>query len=248
MTGPTGSIGSGPASPVLPAGADVLTALGPVPEGATTVEEVVRARLSEGVGGLRGSIEAALPTVAFVTTWSLTRDVRTSLVAAVVPVVVSLAVRTAQRQTPRFALASLFALGLAALFALRSGRAEDAFLPGILYSCALTVVTLLSVVTRWPMVGFIVGSTSTDPTAWRSHPGIVRLCQRLTLVLTGLYAVRAVVMLPLYLAGSVGWLGVAKVALGWPLYLLALAGMGALLLRGRTPLHPAAGTGPAAPA
>ncbi|HEX8498199.1 MAG TPA: DUF3159 domain-containing protein [Actinomycetales bacterium] len=223
-------------SSAVPGGVDVSAALGAVPEGATTVEEVVRARLSEGVGGLRGSLEAALPTVAFVTSWSITRDLRTSLVIAAVPIVVSLTLRVAQRQTPRFALASLFALGIAAFFALRSGRAEDAFLPGILYSCALTAVSLLSVVTRWPMVGFIVGSTATDPTAWRSHPGVVRLCQRLTLVLTGLYAVRVVVMLPLYLAGSVGWLGVAKVALGWPLYLLALAAMGAVLLRGRTPL------------
>jgi hypothetical protein len=43
-------------------------------------------------------------------------------------------------------------------------------------------------------------------------------------------------MLPLYLAGQVGWLGVTKVALGWPLYLVAVAVMGAVLLRGRTPL------------
>ena len=86
------------------------------------------------------------------------------------------------------------------------------------------------------MVGFALGSTSADPLAWRTHAGVVRLCQRLTLVLCALYAVRAVIMLPLYLAGQVGLLGVAKIALGWPLYLVAVAGMGALLLRGRTPL------------
>lgn len=211
--------------------------LGAIPDGATTVEEVVRARLAEGVGGLRGSIEAALPTVAFVLTWSLTRNLRLALVLAVVPVVIALAVRLAQRQTVRFALASLFALGMAAFFALRTGRAEDAFLPGILYSCTLTAVTLLSVVTRWPMVGFIVGATSEDPLAWRQHPGVLRLCQRLTLVLAGLYAIRVLIMGPLYLAGQVGWLGVAKVALGWPLYLLAVAAMGAVLLRGHTPLE-----------
>lgn len=211
-------------------------ALGVVPDGATTVEDVVRARLAEGVGGLRGSLEAALPTVAFVITWSFTHDVRTALVAAAVPIALAVLVRLAQRQTLRFALGSLLALGIAAFFALRTGRAQDVFLPGILYSCALTVLTLTSVVTRWPMIGFVLGSTSRDPLAWRTHPGVVRLCQRLTLVLAGLYAVRVVVMLPLYLAGQVGWLGVAKVALGWPLYLLAVAGMGALLLRGRTPL------------
>jgi len=219
-----------------PASASVPLALGPVPAGATTVEEVVRARLAESVGGLRGSLEAALPTVAFVVVWSFTHDVRAALVAAAVVVVVALAARLVSRQSPRYALSSLVALAIAAAFALRSGRAEDAFLPGILYSCALLAVTVLSVATRWPLIGFLVGATSDDPLAWRAHPGIVRLCQRLTLVLAALYAVRVVTMLPLYLAGQVGWLGVCKVVLGWPLYLVAVAGMGALLLKGRTPL------------
>jgi len=155
-----------------------------------------------------------------------------------VVVVVALAARLLTRQSPRFALSSLFALAIAAAFALRSGRAQDAFLPGILYSCGLLAVTLLSVATRWPLLGFLVGATSEDPVAWRGHAGVVRLCQRLTLVLAGLYAVRVVIMLPLYLAGQVGWLGVCKVVLGWPLYILAVAAMGALLLKGRTPLDP----------
>ena len=217
----------------------MVSLLGQVPAGATTVEEVVRHRLAEGVGGVRGSVEAALPTVAFVVVWSATKDVRASLAAAAVCVVAALVLRLAQRQTPRFALSSLAALAIAAFFALRSDRAQDAFLPGILYSCVLLGVSLLSVVTRWPMVGFVVGATHPDdPLAWRSHDGVVRLCQRLTLVLAGLYAVRAAVMLPLYLADQITWLGVTKVVLGWPLYLLAVAAMGAVLLRGHTPLDP----------
>lgn len=214
-------------------------ALGHVPPGATTVEQVVRHRLSEGVGGLRGSVEAALPTVAFVVVWQLTHVLTAALGAAAACVLAALVVRVAQRQTPRFALSSLAALAVAAFFALRSGRAEDAFLPGILYSCALLAVSLLSVLARWPMLGFVVGAANPEaPFAWRDHPGVVRLCQRLTLVLAGLYAVRAAVMVPLYLADQVTWLGISKVALGWPLYLLAVAAMGAVLLRGRTPLDP----------
>jgi hypothetical protein len=219
-------------------GVPLAQALGAVPEGATTVEEVVRTRLAEGVGGVRGSVEAALPTVAFVVAWALTHDLRASLLWAAAPVALGVLLRVVQRQTLRFALSSVGGLAIAAFFALRTGRAQDAFLPGILYSCALTAITLLSVAARWPLVGFVLGSTSSDPLAWRTHHGVVRLCQRLTLVLCGLYAVRAVVMLPLYLAGQVGWLGVTKVVLGWPLYLLAVAGMGAVLLRGRTPIDP----------
>jgi hypothetical protein len=213
-----------------------LPALGRVPDGATTVEQVVRHRLAEGVGGLRGSAEAAAPTVVFVTVWAWRHDLRAALVAAAVPVVLALLLRLAQRQSLRYALSSLAALAVAAFFALRSGKAEDAFLPGILFSCALLTVTVLSLLVRWPLVGFIVGSATDDPTAWRYHDGVRRLCQRLTIVLAALYAIRVVVMLPLYLAGQVGWLGITKVALGWPLYVVAVGAMGAVLLRGRTPL------------
>jgi len=56
-----------------------------------------------------------------------------------------------------------------------------------------------------------------------------------------------VIMFPLYLAGQVTLLGVAKVALGWPAYLCALAIMGMILVRGKTPLQPAEATAQANP-
>ena len=44
-------------------------------------------------------------------------------------------------------------------------------------------------------------------------------------------------MLPLYWAGQVAALGVAKIVLGWPLYLLGLAVIGLILVRGHTPIE-----------
>jgi hypothetical protein len=133
------------------------------------------------------------------------------------------------------------ATGIAAWFALRSGRAEDAFLPGILLSAGYAVAILVSIVTKWPAVGFLVGvadpRAQTDPFAWRRDRAVVAVCQRLTWVLLALYAVRLAVMVPLYLAGQVAALGVAKIVLGWPLWLGALALMGAMLVRGHTPLE-----------
>ncbi|MBK6955112.1 MAG: DUF3159 domain-containing protein [Actinomycetales bacterium] len=73
-------------------------------------------------------------------------------------------------------------------------------------------------------------------TAWRRHAGIVRVASRLGWVLVGLAALRLSIQIPLYLQGSVEALGIAKLVLGWPAYLLAV-GVGAMvLLRGRTPL------------
>ena len=209
---------------------------------AHTVESLIRERLSSALGGARGSFEAALPTVAFVGAWTWRHDVKIAVIASGVIVVILLIVRLATRQTPRYVLSAVLATAVAAFFALRSGRPEAAFLPGILTSAAWGAVALLSVLVRWPLVGFIVAAgdpqLTEDPTAWRRDRGLVSVCQRLTMVLVALYAVRVVIMFPLYLAGQVTLLGVTKVALGWPAYLCAVAIMGTMLVRGKTPLTP----------
>ena len=60
------------------------------------------------------------------------------------------------------------------------------------------------------------------------------------------YVLRFVVQLPLFLAGKVLWLAVAKVVLGWPLLLAALFVIGVLLSRGRTPIEQPAEPAPLA--
>jgi hypothetical protein len=203
-----------------------------------TVEEVIRARLSAALGGIRGSVETALPTVAFVGAWVWRHDVTTAVAASAVVVLVLLVSRLVARQTTRYVLSAVAATAVAAFFALRSGRAQDAFLPGILTSAAWGAAALVSVLARWPVVGFVVAAgdpqMADDPFGWRRDRGLVRVCQRLTMVLVGLYALRVAVMLPMYLAGEVTLLGIAKIVLGWPAYLAAVAVMGLVLMRGRT--------------
>ncbi|MEP7193356.1 MAG: DUF3159 domain-containing protein [Actinomycetota bacterium] len=225
---------------------DDITADPPDFTDAHTVESLIRERLSSAMGGARGSLETALPTVAFVVAWIRLHDVKVAVGASVVVVMVLLVVRLATRQTPRYVLSAVVATAFAAYFALRTGKAEAAFLPGILTSAAWGAASLLSVLLRWPIVGFMVAAA--DPrmaqepasfapfTSWRRDRGLLAVCQRLTLVLVALYAVRVVLMYPMYLAGQVELLGVAKIVLGWPAYLCALAIMGMILVRGKTPL------------
>jgi len=203
---------------------------------AQTVEEVVRARLSQALGGRRGMVEGALPTVGFTATYVPTHNLRLALSVGVGLAVVLLVVRLAQHQPVQFVVNSLVGIGIAAVFAARSGRAEDVFLPGIIYNAVYTAVLTLSILVRWPMVGMMIGSVTGDLTGWRSDPRVVALCNRLTVLLVLPCAVRVAVQYPLYLAGEVGWLGVSKIALGWPLQVAALAAMAYLLARGRTPM------------
>jgi len=205
-----------------------------------TVEEVLRGQLSKALGGRRGMVESAVPTIGFTITWLSTRELRLSLSIGIALAVVLLLVRLAQRQSPQFVLNSLVGIGIAAVFALRSGRAEDVFLPGILYNAGYAVAMTISILVRWPVVGLLIGSVSGDPTAWRRDPAIVRLCSRLTWLLVLPCVVRVAVQYPLYLAGEVGLLAASKLALGWPLQVSALSAMVWLLARGRTPVTPVA--------
>lgn len=228
---------SRPDEPALPVVPQPPAPTDPTTETVETVEALVRRRLADALGGWRGVVEAAVPTLTFTLGWVTTRELRGSLTAAVAAAVLLLVVRLAQRQTPQFVVNSLFGIGIAAVFALRSGEAQDAFLPGILYNAVYAVVLIVSVVTRWPVVGFLIGSVTGDPTGWRDDRAVVRLCQRLTLLLALPCIARVVVQYPLYLAELVGWLGVTKVLMGWPLQLGALAAMGWVLTRGRTPVN-----------
>jgi uncharacterized protein DUF3159 len=205
-------------------------------EAYATVEAAVRAQLSKALGGVRGMIEAAVPTMGFTATYVATKELKLALWIGVGAAVLLLAVRLAQRSTSQFVLNSLVGIAIAAVFALRSGKAEDAFLPGIIYNSAYAVGMIISIVVRWPLVGFIIGSVTGDPTAWRRNPAIVRLCSRLTWLLLFPCLLRVVVQYPLYLAGQVGWLGIAKIGLGWPLQVAALGAMVWILARGRTPM------------
>ncbi len=220
-----------------------------------TVEEVVRAQLSDALGGTRGMLEAAVPTIAFTVLFLSRHDLRLAIFVSLAAAAVLLAVRLVQRTSPQYVLNSLVGIGIGALFAWRAARGGgDAgdqalayFLPGLLYNLGYAVVLVLTIAIRWPVVGFIVGSVAGDPTAWHADRKVVRLCSRLTWLLALPCLVRVVVQAPIYLAGRNGWwstdsavaaLGVAKLAMGWPLQVAALAAMLWVLTRDSTPIRP----------
>jgi hypothetical protein len=205
-----------------------------------TVEAAVRAQLAKAFGGVRGIVEAAVPTIAFTLSWILTEDLKTSLIISISLSVVLLLVRVLQRSTPQFVINSLIGIAIGAFFASRSGDAKDYFLPGILWNAGYSVAMLLSIVTRWPVVGFLIGSVTGDPTAWHKDRGVVKLCSRLTWMLLLPCVVRVAVQLPVWLFGggdeAVAALGLAKIVMGWPLQIAALAAMLWVLGKGRTPI------------
>jgi hypothetical protein len=229
-----------------------VTEVGSGPVTSATVEAVVRAQLATALGGRRGMVEAAIPTLTFTLLYVTTKELRLAILVSVAAAVVLLAVRLVQRGPVQYCVNALVGIGIGCLFVWLSGRgggdesqrALAYFLPGILYNAGYSAVMVLSILVRWPLVGLIVGSVSEDPTGWRRDPQVVRLCSRLTWLLVLPCLLRVAVQAPVWLAGRAAedtdpWLtalGVAKVAMGWPLQVAALAAMLWVLARDRTPV------------
>jgi Protein of unknown function (DUF3159) len=225
----------------------------PAPATTETVEAVVRKQLTTALGGRRGMLEAAVPTIAFTVLWLTTRELTLALAVSIGAALLLLAVRLVQRSSVQFVLNALFGIGIGWVFvtisARRGGSEDDQalayFLPGILYNSGYFVLMAFTCLIGWPLVGFMVGSVTGDATAWHADKQVVRLCAQLTWLLALPCLVRAGIQGPIWLAGhsgaidfdaAIAALGVLKIALGWPLQLAALGAMLWLLGRNRTPV------------
>jgi Protein of unknown function (DUF3159) len=131
-------------------------------------------------------------------------------------------VRLLRRETLQFALAGFAGVALAAFVADRTGRAEDFFLPGLLLNAAYAAAYLVSIAVRWPLIGVIVETVEGHGSGWRRDPERVRLYARASWIWVGVFAVRLAVQLPLYLAGALVALGVARAAMGVPIFAIAI--------------------------
>ncbi len=207
-------------------------------ENLSTVEHLVREQLSKALGGKRGVIESAVPTIAFTISWIIGHELKLSLVLSIGAALILLAVRLLQRSTPQFVANALFGIAIAAVFASRSGHAKDVFLPGILINSGSAVVMVFTILIGWPLVGFMIGSVTGDPTAWHDDKAMVKLCSRLTWLLALPCVIRVVVQYPLWASDHVALLGTFKIVLGWPLQVAALMAMAWVLGRNKTPLEP----------
>ena len=88
------------------------------------------------------------------------------------------------------------------------------------------------------LVGVIVGQLDGEGNGWRADPARVRAFARATWMWAGLFVVRLAVQLPLYLASAVVALGIARTAMGLPLFAVGLW-LTWRLVRRQTPAGPA---------
>lgn len=178
---------------------------------------------SQTLGGTRGVIEASAPGLVFVVVYVATHALLPTLVAASAVALLACAVRLIQRQGARQALSGFLGVAIGVIFAAATGRGENYFVWGILTNVAMSLAFAASALARRSIVAGLYATLVGLPSTWRrdpQHAALRRRCGSLTWMWAGVFALRVAVQAPLWAAGAVAALGVAKLTLGLPLLAL----------------------------
>jgi Protein of unknown function (DUF3159) len=195
-----------------------------------------RHELLEALGGPQGIADSSVPALAFVLVYTFDgNEIAPAAWVAVGFGALITVFRLLRRERLQFAVAGFAGVAIAAFIASKTGKAEDFFLPGLLLNAAYALAYLISIAIRWPLIGVILGPLGGEGMAWRRDPEMVRLYSRASWIWVGVFLLRLAVQLPLYLAGSLLALGIAKTAMGLPIFLLAIWLTFLVLRRGEEP-------------
>ncbi|UTX54597.1 DUF3159 domain-containing protein [Leucobacter aridicollis] len=181
-------------------------------------EDLTAQGVFEAIGGVRGVLEAVVPSLIFVVLFVFTKDARLS---ALVPGVLALAlvlVRLVRRETIVSALSGMLGVGVAVIITLITGRGVDYFLSGFVVNIAWGLGLLISILVGWPAIGLLIGMLDGDMRSWRGNVRVRRTALWLTVMWLGLFVARLAVQLPMYMSERVEALGVARIVMGVPMF------------------------------
>jgi hypothetical protein len=175
------------------------------------------------VGGVRGLIEALAPGLVFLGVYIGTQSLNPALIASVAVGVLAFIARLVTRQNVVPAISGLFGVVVCALFARVGGHARDYYVPGFWINAVYIVVLAASALAKWPLIGVIFGALRGEEAHWRQERRRLRAYSFATWFVVAVFVLRLAVQVPLYLADEVGALGAARLVMGTPLYIGAIA-------------------------
>lgn len=183
--------------------------------------------LLQVIGGWWGIVESLLPATVFLVSFVLTREPRLAVIAPLAISLVLVAGRFARKQAPTAALSGFVGVVVCAAAVLFTGDGGAYYVPGFWVNGAWIAAHSISLLVGWPLMGLVMGFLRGSLSAWRKNRALLRAAQVITLVWIGMFAARLFVQVPLYVAdqsgspGALEALGVARLAMGVPLFALA---------------------------
>jgi hypothetical protein len=185
-------------------------------------EQEERDLLSE-MGGPQGIADSSLPGLVFIAVYTLGgSDLQMATIAAIGLGALIAVYRLVRGESAKYAAGGFIGVLIAGFIATRTGKAEDFFLPGLLFNAGYALAYFISILVRWPLIGVFVGPLMGEGMTWRKDPDKVKLFSRASWLWVGMFLVRLLVQLPLYLTSSLVALGIAKTVMGLPIFALTL--------------------------
>ena len=124
--------------------------------------------------------------------------------------------RVRKGQKVSYAIGGILGIGFAAFLALRSGRAESFFLPGIVGTALLAAASVLSLIARRPLAAWSSWAQRKWPLAWYWRPDVRPAYTVVTAIWATYFAARAGLQWYLYLAERPEALAAARILTSWP--------------------------------
>ncbi|MBI3228595.1 MAG: DUF3159 domain-containing protein [Mycolicibacterium cosmeticum] len=177
------------------------------------------AALLAHAGGVRGLIHTALPVTVFAATSALAGLVP-AVAAAVGVAVVILVWQLARRESIRPALFGFGGVLLCAGLAFITGQAKDFYLPGIWMYLGMALAFTVSVLIRRPLVGVVWARVTGRDGSWRGVRRARLAFDTVTVVMALVSWTRFFVQYHLYDSDQAELLAIARVAMGWPVFVV----------------------------
>jgi hypothetical protein len=189
-------------------------------DGVTTLD---KDSLMASLGGWLGIIQSSLPATVFVLVFSIFKSTPAAAISSIALSVVFLLVQVIRKRPVTQALAGAVGILISGYLTLRDGgHPADYFVQGFFTNIGYGLALAISILIRWPLLGFLVGLTRGEALTWRRNRKILTRSDLATGIFVALFGARLIVQVPLYFANQIEALGVARVAMGVPLYALCI--------------------------
>lgn len=188
-------------------------------------------------GGVRGMIDMTLPGLVFIVTYNITHKVPAAAWAALALSALFVVARLLKRETVQHAFSGVFGVAIGAWISMKTGKAENFYLPGLLWNVGYCVGLAVSALVRWPLIGIMLGPVTGEMFTWRKeNPGRLAAYIKATWAWVVIMGIKPLILFPLYFTHNVNLLGWLKVALGIPPLLLAMYVTWQILLKAPPPI------------
>ena len=198
--------------------------------GSAHLKDFINIPVSIILGIALGSVAGYLLSLFFETAYAHSHMVRNSLKVIVVMGVAFLLMSIETWLKPVVSVSGLLAVGICLIWAWNSHEARNYYMFGFLTNAFYIVLLAISLMVRVPGLGLVIEFIRTLPTEhlrawladWRGDKALNRAYTIITALWIGVFSLRLVVQVPLYLSNQVGWLGTARLLMGIPFWALAI--------------------------